>query len=141
MKISKKGIDFIKRYEGFKANAYVCPAGVITIGWGSTKNIDGTPIKMGQTLTEEEAEKMLLKDISKFEKIVNKKVTATLTQNQYDMLVSHTYNTGGSDTLFKLVNEGKDVKDWWTKRYITGGGIVLKGLQKRRLEEYLIFIK
>ena len=143
MKTSEKGLDLIKKSEGFSAKSYPDPgtkAAPYTAGWGSTRHIDGTPIKLGETFTTEQAEAMLQHDLTKFEAIVEKKVTIQLNQNQFDALVCHTYNTGGSDTLFTLVNEGKDVKVWWTTKYITGGGKELKGLITRRAAEYALFI-
>ena len=77
-----------------------------------------------------------------YEKIVNSKVKIPLTQNQYDALVSHTYNTGGSDTLFSLVNKkasDEAIRKWFTERYITADGKVLKGLIRRRKAESDLF--
>jgi len=98
-------------------------------------------VKMGDVITQQQADELLRLILPKYEAIVSKKVKVTLTQNQYNALVSHTFNTGGSDTLFKLINEGKDVREWWTTRYIQADGVVQKGLIRRRKAEYDLYIK
>lgn len=144
MKASNNFITLLTKYEGLKLNAYPDPgtgAEPITIGIGSTRYQNGKKIKMGDTITKEQAIELLRSTLGKFESIVNKKVTIELNQNQFDALLLHTYNSGGSDTLFKLVNEGKDdeIAIWWTTKYITAGGKQLKGLVKRRKEELDLF--
>jgi lysozyme len=79
-----------------------------------------------------------------YERIVLNKVKRELTQNEFDALVSHTYNTGGSETLFRLVEANapiNEIKKWWTERYITASGIKLRGLVRRRLVEFELFIE
>ena len=140
MRISEKGIDLIKKYEGVKLESYFCPAGILTIGYGHT----GNDVFGNQKISIDEAERMLIKDLIKFEKIVNKRLKITQNQNQFDALVSHTYNTGGSETLFKLINNRNPIDDieyWWTSKYITANGYLLKGLVKRRKEEFNLYIK
>ena len=142
---SEKGLDLIKKSEGYSSKSYPDPgtkAAPYTAGWGSTRHIYGTPIKLGEIFTTEQATSMLQHDLKKFEDIINKKITIELNQNQFDALVCFTYNTGGSDTLFKLVNENNstELKEWWPKHYITGGGKELKGLITRRAAEYALFI-
>jgi lysozyme len=58
MKTSKQGIDLIKKFEGFKPYAYLCPANILTIGYGHTRGV-----RLGQTCTEEEAEQFLIEDL------------------------------------------------------------------------------
>jgi lysozyme len=90
----------------------------------------------------QEADALLVKDLKAYELIVTRKVDVPLNQNQFDALVSHTYNTGGSDTLFKLINEkanDKVIYTWFTENYIRGGGKILKGLITRRKEEAELF--
>ncbi|NCB85587.1 MAG: lysozyme [Bacteroidia bacterium] len=143
MKTSKKGIDLIKEFEGFSAGPYSCPAGIPTIGYGSTFYPDGKRVTMDDApISEEEAEKMLSKVIQVFEDIVNKKLTVPVNQNQFDALVSHTYNTGGSSNLFALVNKGKmeEAEDFIRTRYITVKGQRMKGLIKRRSAEADLFL-
>jgi len=81
---------------------------------------------------------------TKFEPYVNKRIKIPLTQNQYDAILSHTYNTGGSDGLFKLVNERASdalIRDWFENRYITAAGVVQRGLIRRRKAEAHMFFQ
>ena len=138
MRISKKGIALIKRFEGLKLNAYLCSANVPTIGYGNTYYPNGTKVKLGDTISQEQAEELLKDILKKFEAIVNRKLKVKVSQNQFDALVSHTYNTGGSDTLFRLINNGAndtEVRTWFESRYITANGVKLKGLIRRRKAE------
>lgn len=145
MKISQFGIDFIKDFEGFYSSPYICPAGVATIGYGSTRYENGVKVKISDSPIDRERGESLLKNtLLSYEKTVNDKLKVPVSQKQFDMLVSHTYNTGGSDTLFKLINEKAEMSaiiNWWTTRYITGGGKVLNGLVRRRKKEAEIFEK
>jgi len=143
MKTSKRGIDLIKKYEGFRNTAYLCPAGVWTIGWGSTI-IKKMKVKKSDQITLEEAEAALMDDIEKFEAIVNSIIKINLTQNKFDALVSHTYNTGGSDTLFNLINSNASegvIRNWWEETYITSNGNLFVGLVNRRCEEANLFFE
>jgi lysozyme len=135
---SKKGIDLIKKYEGCQLKAYKCPAGLWTIGFGNTFYEDGSKVIPGDVITQERAEKLLLNLLPKFANIVNKKIKVEINQNQFDALVSHTWNSGGSDTLFKLINNKAteaEIRNWFETKYITANGKVLKGLVDRRKTE------
>jgi lysozyme len=140
MTTSPIGVALIKEYEGCKLKAYLCPAKKATIGYGNTFYSNGSKVKMGDVITQAQADELLRLILPEFESIVSKKVHVPITQNQFDALVSHAFNTGGSDTLFKLVNEGRDVRQWWTTRYIQGDGKVLAGLVRRRKAEYNLFM-
>ena len=99
---------------------------------------------MGDTITLEEARDLFDDLIVRYERIVNSKLKVDVKQNEFDALVSHTYNTGGSTTLFKLVNmeANKDkIKDWFLTKYITANGKVLQGLKNRRLKEWELYNK
>jgi lysozyme len=138
MKTGKKGIELIKKWEGCKLNSYKCSAGHDTIGYGNTFYEDNTKVKPGDKITQQRAEELLSNLLPKFEAIVNKKVTATLTQNQFDALVSYTWNTGGSTTLFNLINEKSsdaNIREWFETKYTTAGGKQLTGLVNRRKDE------
>lgn len=142
METSEKGIALIKRFEGLKLNAYLCSAGVPTIGYGNTYYPNGIKVKLGDTITQEKADELLKDILKKFEGIVNRKLKVKVNQNQFDALVSHTYNTGGSNTLFRLINTGSDkqtIKDWIETRYITANGVKLNGLVRRRKAESDLF--
>src|SRR5690242_15648284 len=105
MRTSRNGIDLIKKYEGCKLKAYLCPANIPTIGFGNTFYEDGRKVKLGDTINQETADELLFNLVPKFEKIVNSKVKVLINQNQFDALVSHTWNTGGSDMLFNMINK------------------------------------
>ena len=143
MKTSQIGVSLIKHFEGFKAKPYLCPAGVATIGYGSTKYVDGKKVKLNdKSINENEATLLLKNTLTVYENIVNKKIKVQLKQCQFDALVSHTYNTGGSDTLFKLVNQNapdEQIRKWFTTKYITGGGKRLQGLVNRRNAEAKLY--
>lgn len=139
---SEKGIALIKKYEGCKLDAYLCPSSIATIGYGNTFYEDGSKVKMGDKITQQRAEELLSALLPKFEKTVKDNIKAPLTQNQFDALVSFCWNCGSSDTLFGLINEGipdKSIYNWWTTHYITGGGKKLQGLVDRRKEEATLF--
>ena len=143
MTTSVVGVALIKEFEGCKLKAYLCPAKVPTIGYGNTFYANGAKVKMGDVITQQQADELLRLILPKYEAIVSKKVKVPLTQNQYNALVSHTFNTGGSDTLFKLINEkaGIDtIKNWWITRYIQADGKTLKGLVLRRNAEFNLYI-
>ena len=109
MQVSHKGIELIKRYEGFISKAYLCPAGVISIGWGHT----GSDVKKGMIITEKEAENLLKKDLKKIEDNLNYTLehdNITLNQNQFDACISFIFNLGFSafifSTLYKKLKQG-----------------------------------
>ena len=144
MKISEQGKDLIRVFEGVRLKAYKCSSGVPTIGFGNTFYEDGTKVKIGDSITLERARSLFDGLLPRYEKIVLNKVKRPLKQNEFDALVSHTYNTGGSSTLFKLVQEDapiEDIKKWWLTKYITANGKFLSGLQRRRLAEFDMFAK
>lgn len=144
MKISEEGKDLIKLFEGVRLKAYKCSAGVPTIGFGNTYYPNGDKVKMGDTITLEEARDLFDDLIVRYERIVESKLKVDVKQNEFDALVSHTYNTGGSTTLFKLVNMEADkekIKNWFLTKYITANGKVLQGLKNRRLKEWELYNK
>lgn len=141
MVISDRGVELIAKYEGCRLEAYKCPAGVWTIGYGHTAGVT-----QGQTLPSKEAAKALLReDLKKYGGYVNsckKKglITFDLNQNQFDALTSFCYNCGNG-SLQKLV-KGRDVATIAEKilAYNKGGGKVLAGLTRRREEERALFL-
>ena len=139
MKISQEGLSLIKKFEGCELNAYKCAAGVPTIGYGSTHGIE-----MGMSISKSRAEELLLEDIAKFEEHVKNNVKVPLNQNQFDSMVSWTFNLGGgnlkSSTLLKVLN-GMDYTDVpnQIKRWNKANGKVLEGLIRRREAEALLF--
>ena len=139
MKISQEGIALIKHYEGCKLESYQCSAGVWTIGYGSTKNV-----KEGMSIDAEKAEQLLIKDLAIFEKEVANLVSVPLEQNQYDAIVSWTFNLGSSNlkasTMLKVLNNGVyEAVPEQLKRWNKVKGVVNDGLVKRRKSEALLF--
>lgn len=145
MKISNTGINLICGFEGLRLKAYDDGVGVWTIGYGTTV-INGVKVKKGDTCTIEQAKSYMAQDLKKFESAVNTAVKVPLNQNQFDALVSLTYNIGTGafkdSTLLKKLN-AKDYKgaaaqfDRWNK----GGGKVMQGLVNRRAKERNLFEK
>jgi lysozyme len=140
-KISNKGIDLIKSFEGYYANAYLCPANVPTIGWGTIRYPNGQKVKMGDKCTIEQATAYLINDLKGFESSVDAMCVDSLTQSQFDALVSFTYNLGAgnlkSSTLLKKVNINPldtTIKAEFLK-WNKAGGKVLAGLTRRREAE------
>ncbi|MDD2651673.1 MAG: lysozyme [Sulfurimonas sp.] len=146
MKTSLKGIELITTFEGFSASPYYCPAGIATIGYGSTKYADGRPVKMSdKPVTYFEAEELLEATLGEYEDAINRYVTLPfLNQNQFDALVSFTYNVGignfKKSTLLKKLNASlfedaaKEFLKWDKSK-----GIALAGLTKRRKTEMEMF--
>ena len=144
MKTSQTGVDLIKSFEGCKLTAYKCSAGVNTIGFGNTYYTNGNKVKLGDKITQDEANKFFLDLLPKYEKTVLDAIKVPLNQNQFDALVSFCWNCGSSKTLFKMVNEKfseMNIVGFWTSHYIMGGGKVLNGLVRRRKAEAVLFVK
>jgi lysozyme len=148
MKASENCFSLIKKYESFSAEAYLCPVGVWTIGWGTTRYPSGHPVRKGDTCTGEEAQDWLEQDVEKFESAVSSMVSQPINQPMFDALVSWTYNVGigamQRSTLIRMINEG----DWlgsvqefdrWTRGVVNGQMVSLRGLQLRRDEEQAMF--
>jgi lysozyme len=153
MKLSKDGEALIKSFEGLRLKAYCDSAGIWTIGYGSTKYSDGKAIKTTDQLDSESKASILFSEtLKEYEDAVNKRVKVELTQNQFDSLVSITYNVGtgimNASTLIKKLNAGDfagaadqflvwdKITDPHTKKKI-----VNKTLAKRRLIERDNFLK
>lgn len=133
MKINEAGLKLIKSFEGCKLKAYQDSVGVWTIGWGHTGNV-----KAGQTITQEQADDFLLKDLAKFEKAVNN-LKRDFNENQFSALVSFAYNCG-PENLKKLC-DGRSDAEIASKMllYNKAGGKVLAGLTRRRKAENALY--
>lgn len=137
---SQAGVNLIKSFEGLRLTAYQDSAGVWTIGYGHTSGVYS-----GMKITEAKAEEYLKSDLKSAEKTVNNKVTYAINQNQFDALVSFTFNVGGgnfgSSTLLKKLNQGdiNGAADEFGK-WIKADGKVLDGLVKRRAAEKEMFL-
>lgn len=137
MKTSKHGINLIKKFEGCYLKAYICPAGVPTIGYGHTSGV-----RMGQTITQEQAEKFLAEDLVKFEKNVGKyDNTYHWKQNEFDALVSFAFNIGSVDQLTANGTRNRQIIADKMLLYNKAGGKTLEGLTKRRKAEQKLFLK
>lgn len=139
LKISQEGIALIKKFEGCELTAYQCSAGVWTIGYGHTKGVE-----KGMTISKESAEDMLVEELHEYENYINDNVTAPLSQNQFDAMVSWVYNLGPANlkasTLLKVLNAGDyDGVPAQIKRWNKAGGVTLDGLIRRREAESLLF--
>jgi lysozyme len=152
MKISDKGLALIKKFEGLRLNAYKDIAGVWTIGYGSTKYTNGDTVKPGDKLTDEsQADELFKHTLSQYMNAVKNGVKVLLTQNQFDALVSFTYNVGTGammkSTLKKELNAGNYINAAnqflvWNKITDpkTGKKVISKTLSLRREKERALFL-
>lgn len=143
MQISQKGLDLVKRYEGLILEAYKCPAGVWTIGYGHTHQV-----KRDDVINETMALEFLKQDIRHAQKAVSNLVTVELMQNQIDALVSFVFNIGVTNfkksTLLKMLNAGNfnaatNQFSRWNKARVSGKLTPLAGLTNRRAHEAELF--
>ena len=139
MQISQEGIALIKKFEGCELKSYKCAAGVWTIGYGFTKDV-----KKGDTITQEEADKLFTEEMNEYENYVNHMVETDLKQNEFDALVSWVYNLGPSNLSSSTLLQKLNNKDWddvpnQIKRWNKAGGVVKQGLIRRREAEALLF--
>ena len=146
LKTSPQGLAIIKKFEGFRSKPYLCPAGVPTIGYGSTRYADGRPVKMTDApIAEAQAQELLQATLAKYEACVNGAVKMPINQNQFDAFVSFTYNLGcgafRKSTMLQLFNTGyAGAAAEQFARWNRGGGKVLAGLVSRRAAERALFV-
>ena len=145
MTISRAGIDLIKGFESLALEAYLCPAGVWTIGWGHTRGVQS-----GQRIHEAQAEALLAEDIAEVERALPQVIHVTLTQGQWDALVSLSFNLCGGATrlpftcphLVASVNAGDFAGA--ARQFLNinhaANGKVLPGLTRRREAEQKLFL-
>lgn len=138
-----KAIELIKQFEGYSDTAYRCPAGIWTIGYGST-SIDGHKVVEGQTITQQQALNDLNKRLDELDRQINQAVKVPLTNNQLNALLDFCYNLGignfRSSTLLKKLNIGdysgaSNQLLTWNK----SAGKALAGLTRRRKAEKQLF--
>lgn len=135
MKTSENGISLIKSFEGCRLDAYLCPSGVWTIGYGHTAGV-----KKGQTITQGQADSFLKADLEKYEKYVLA-AGLPLNQNQFDALVSFTYNCGNGNLKTLINNRTLEEIAKALLLYNKSNGKVLAGLVRRRESERELFLK
>lgn len=140
MTASRPGLRLIKDFEGLRLGAYLCPAGVPTIGYGHTKGV-----KMGQVITHEQADDYLIEDIAPIEVLLNAQ-HINFRQEQFDALVSWIFNLGvnnfSTSTMLRYIRENRsdeDITDQMVK-WFNANKKPLAGLKKRRVAEANMFI-
>lgn len=144
MNISDKGIDLIKRHEGCRLKAYQCPAGIWTVGYGSTRGVNRFT-----EITQQEAEVRLRQDVKVAERTVEKVryLQKGLKQCQFDALVSFVFNLGSGafekSTLRKKIIANPDDRSIGAEfgKWVNAGGQRLEGLVKRRADEANLYFK
>lgn len=142
---SQKLIDLIKKFEGCKLEAYKCPAGIPTIGFGSTLYENGERIKLGDKIDLKRAEQLLANTLGTYELFVDANTRDDISQGQFDALVDFAYNCGNgnlkSSTLLKKVNlnpNDKTIKDEFMK-WTRANGKIMNGLINRRKAEVEVY--
>jgi lysozyme len=146
VKTSKKAIEMIKHHEGVRLDPYQCPAGLWTVGVGHLIG-DGKslPEDWNKKFTMKEVDKILADDLIRFENGINRLTSVSLTQGQFDALVSFSFNVGlgnyQASTLRAKLNRGdyEGASNEFPK-WRRGGGRVLPGLVKRRADERNLFL-
>ena len=146
MKPSDNCLAIVRRFEGFRASPYRCPAGVPTIGYGSTRYEDGSKVSLTDPpITQERADQIMLSTLStEYAPAVNRYVRASINQNQFDALTDFAYNCGAKNllnsTLLKRLNDLRydDAAEQFDK-WVYADGKILAGLVKRRAAERILF--
>lgn len=141
MKPSEQCFALIKEFEGLRLKAYICPAGIPTIGYGRTRGV-----KMGDTCTAAQADAWCIEDVEPAARAVRSLVTVSLDQGQFDALCSFTYNLGtrrlAESTMLILLNKREYKKAaCQLPLWVNGGGKRLPGLVRRRAAEFQLFMK
>lgn len=142
MRTGKEGLELIKVSEGFSSEPYLCPGGVWTIGYGTTRGVN----KNSEPISKEFATELMVRDLIDFEMDVMRLVKVPLTQNQFDALVSFIYNIGttafGKSTLLRKLNKGDyDAVPTELLKWVWAGKRKLKGLVARRTAEGALWTK
>ena len=149
MKLNKKGIEMMHKYEGLRLTAYLCPAKVWTIGYGNTFYEDGSRVKQGDKITKERAYELFvtITNMSFVDPIKKRLLKVELNENQFSALVCFAYNVGtgalAKSTLLKKVNINPNdltIRNEFLK-WNKAGGKVLNGLTKRRESEANLYFK
>lgn len=140
MQLNREALELLKTLEGFSSHAYRDGGGVPTIGFGFIAGV-----KPGDTITREDAEIRLLKELKQFEECVTECIKVPVTSNQFSALVLLAYNIGCEafrhSTLLKMLNEKapSDMVALQFMRWIYDNGKVVKGLKNRREKEMALF--
>ncbi len=147
-KASDNLIKLVEEFEGIYLKPYLCPAGIATIGLGSTYYEDGKRVSLKDpAITKERAYQLFKNTLSKYEKDVDTFTRDDINQNQFDALVDFAYNCGSgnlkSSTLLKLVNADPNNPNIATefRKWNKAAGKILKGLVRRRQAELELYFK
>lgn len=147
MQLSQDGLDFIKRRESLFLSAYKDVAGIWTIGYGTIR-INGRAVRQGDVCTEKQASYWIADECESHIDALNQALAnVTLAQNQFDSLVSMSYNIGSagilSSTLIKTIQTGGTViADYftrWSKARVNGQLVTVQGLLNRRNMEWQMY--
>jgi len=150
VRTNTKGIELIKSFEGCHLRGYLCPANVPTIGWGTTVYPDGTAVRVGDTITQAQADEYLEHDLRNAyeEHVRDSNIFMELqNSNEFSALVSFVYNVGrgglhAPNSVCRRIANGEDYKKVVSEelpRWVNGGGRVLPGLVRRREAELALF--
>jgi lysozyme len=146
MLTNQAGIELIKEFEGLRLRAYLCPAGVPTIGYGTTVYPTGRKVQMGDQITAEQAEEYLRSDLRAFERNAESMLRVSVNENQFAALVSFSYNVGSQalqrSTMLRFINDNRfaDAAGEFA-RWNMAAGKPLAGLTRRRAAERELFLK
>lgn len=137
-------IKLIKQFEGLRLRAYLCPAGVPTIGYGSTHYENGTCVRMGDVIPLARAEKMLTLYVEEVAKDLQESLHVSINVNKLDALIDFCYNFGmtkfNGSTLKRMVQNDIPVRDEFLK-WVHVNGVVSDGLVKRRRAEVELYYR
>lgn len=143
---SEACLDLIRRFEGFRSDAYLCPAGVPTIGYGSTRYEDGTKVQLiDDAINHARADVIMLATLrTEYAPAVNRYVRVPITQNQFDALCDFAYNAGAKNLLNSTLLKKLNALDYHGAadqfdRWVYADGKVLTGLVRRRAAERILF--
>lgn len=152
LRINQATIDLVKKWEGFKAKAYLCPAGVLTVGYGTTNraNLPIPKIMPGTVVTEDQATEWLIMGLERFGEKIRPHIVAPVNENEFGAFLSLAYNIGpaafAESSALRHFNAGEKARvpaamQLWNKATINGQRQVLKGLVNRRKDEVKLFLR
>lgn len=145
MKMTPEGLALIRQFEGFRGQAYRCPAGIWTIGYGHTSQAGPPSVSPGMTMSEGRAREVLVVDVERFAAGVRANLTRPVSDARFSALVSFAFNVGlgafRSSSVLRAVNAGDlDAVPRRLQLWVKGGGRVLPGLVRRRAAEAAMFV-
>ena len=147
MRTNDEGVNLIKRYEGCSLSVYLDPINICTIGFGSTYGLVGNRLDSShRDITEDEAEYLLKRELRSTENAVARMVSSSLTSNQFSALCCLVYNIGSGNFRRSTIRMKLNRKDFNSAakefpKWRRAGGIILRGLVRRRRQEQILFLK